>query len=74
MGYRMYDFRCDECDTVHEALAVVDADTDPCPQCQHPAKRIISPVRCKLDPISGDFPGATMKWERDHVKGGQTSD
>jgi len=28
------------------------------------AKKLISPVRTKLDPISGDFMGATRKWER----------
>ena len=35
-----------------------------CPDCGKLAKRVISPVRTKLDPISGDFPGATMKWAR----------
>jgi hypothetical protein len=25
-------------------------------------KKIISPVRSKLDPLSGDFLGATVKW------------
>lgn len=35
-----------------------------CPQaeCTEVAERIISPVRTSLDPCSGDFPGATMKW------------
>jgi hypothetical protein len=28
------------------------------------AQRIISPVRCSLDHISGEFPGATMKWAK----------
>tara|TARA_B110000858_G_C17596632_1_gene378115 strand:+ start:611 stop:742 length:132 start_codon:yes stop_codon:yes gene_type:complete len=32
------------------------------------ASRIISPVRSLLDPISGDFAGATMKWARDREK------
>jgi hypothetical protein len=35
-----------------------------CPHCGNDASRIISPVRTALDPISGDFPGATMAWER----------
>lgn len=35
-----------------------------CPQegCNEVAERIISPVRCSLDPCSGDFPGETSKW------------
>jgi hypothetical protein len=68
----MYEFTCPSGHT-HEALADVDARTDECPQCGLVATRIISAVRCKLDPISGDFPGATMKWEREHEKGAKTS-
>lgn len=35
-----------------------------CPQegCTEVAERIISPVRSSLDPTTGAFPGATMKW------------
>jgi hypothetical protein len=32
------------------------------------ARKIISPVRSLLDPISGDFAGATMKWARDRER------
>jgi hypothetical protein len=72
MGYRMYDFTCLNGHT-YEALVETDTRTDDCPQCGLRATRIISAVRCKLDPISGDFPGATMKWAREHERAGGTS-
>jgi hypothetical protein len=28
------------------------------------ASRMISAVQCTLDPLSGDWPGATMKWAK----------
>jgi hypothetical protein len=40
-----------------------DRMNTPCPECETPAHMKISAVRSALDPISGDFPGATMKWE-----------
>jgi len=36
----------------------------PCSDCDLISKKIISPVRSALDPISGDFMGATAKWEK----------
>lgn len=35
-----------------------------CPICGLEAVRLIPAVRTYLDPISGDFPGATMKWAK----------
>ena len=32
--------------------------------CDKIARRIVSAVRSKLDPISGDFMGATRQWEK----------
>jgi hypothetical protein len=32
------------------------------------AKRVISPIRSVLEPHSGDFAGATMKWARDRER------
>jgi hypothetical protein len=37
----------------------------PCPECGNDSSRIISAATVVLDPISGAFPGATMKWARD---------
>ena len=68
MALRMYDFTCDECGHTHERLVSSDTYTDRCPQCGYDAKRIISPVRCKLDGTDPSFPGAYDKWARDHEK------
>jgi hypothetical protein len=59
---RLYDFKCLN-GHVFEALVPVDQHTVRC-ECGDSAKRIISPVRSKLDPISGDFPDATRRWAK----------
>jgi len=64
---KIFDARCSSCDTIFETYDYLDAAVR-C-DCGGEAKRIISPVRCSLEGHSGDFPGAAMKWERDHVKG-----
>ena len=63
MSRRIYDFQCPD---GHKAEAFVDSEVRslPCFQCGLFAERIVSPVRSMLDPISGDFPGATMKWAK----------
>lgn len=50
----------------HEVFINNKVKTTECPQegCNEVAERIISPVRCNLDPCSGDFPGATIKWSK----------
>lgn len=70
---KIFDVRCTSCNTVFEEFGYAD-DTYRC-ECGGDAKRIISPVKCSLEGASGDFPGAAMKWERDHnrktINGGQ---
>lgn len=64
--YIMYDFRCQDCDTKFEALVQPSEHEVTCRECGSIATRLISAPRAKLDPISGDFPGATLRWERQH--------
>jgi|TARA_R110000823_G_scaffold44827_6_gene115834 hypothetical protein len=59
----LFDFKCGE-DHVTEKLVKSDVKEITCPVCKNKALRQISAVRSKLDHISGDFPGATMKWAR----------
>jgi PHP family Zn ribbon phosphoesterase len=70
---KIFDARCSSCDTVFETFDRLDAMVR-C-DCGGEAKRIISPVRSLLDGASGDFPGAAIKWTRDHerkaINGGQ---
>jgi putative FmdB family regulatory protein len=62
----LYDFKCRECGEKFEAFAkLLDRETT-CKLCGGTADRLISAPRAKLDPISGDFPGATLRWEKQH--------
>lgn len=60
---RMYEFRCENGHVIErfedEMVRWVN-----CGLCHKLAERIVSAPRIGLDPISGDFPGATMAWER----------
>lgn len=64
---RLFDFQCSD-NHITEALVSTDVTEHPCGLCQKTAHRIISPVRAKLDAISGDFPGATMKWAKNRQR------
>lgn len=57
----LFDFSC-ECGNRFEALVSRETKEKSCPVCNKVAKRVISPIRCNLDPTSGHFPGATDKW------------
>lgn len=65
---KLFDYRCSTCKDKFEVLAN-EADTVRC-KCGSLAHRVISPVKCMLDPTSGHFPGATSKWIREHEKAG----
>jgi len=71
---KIFDVRCTdpECGEVTE---VFGRSEDPfrCGACDKPAKRIISPIRCQLEGVSGSFPGASFKWERDHIRAGKNN-
>lgn len=75
MSYKLYDARCEECGHISEVFGFSD-DTFRCEieSCEGIAKRIISPVRCHLDGVSGDFPGAAIKWARDHERRAKQGD
>lgn len=66
MPRRMFDFTCDSCGHTHERYVDVNCRTDTCPKCGSTAKRIISPVRSKLDGTDPGFPDAYDKWARVH--------
>ena len=62
MSKLLFDFRCAN-GHVHEELVPSTWLSVPC-ECGLPANRIISPVRSRLDGISGDFPTASDQWEK----------
>jgi len=59
----LFDFKCDS-NHVTEKLVKSDTTDIECLVCGNKALRQISAVRSKLDHISGDFPGATMRWAK----------
>lgn len=65
MPKRMYDFQCVSDDAhVFEKFCDVELRTAVCPECGELANRIVSPVRCELEPFSGAYPGAYYAWNQ----------
>lgn len=63
---KLYDFKCPQ---GHITEELVGPDTSIECKCGERAQRIMSPIRCKLEGVSGAFPSAAMKWTRAHEKG-----
>ena len=61
----IYDFTCPNGHT-HESWVDSKVRTDQCPECELVATRIISGTSFTLEGVTGDFPGAAMKWDRKH--------
>lgn len=66
---KLIDYRCLRTGEVFERFVEI-VPTVRC-KCGSEAKRLISPVKCKLEGHSGDFPGAHMKWVREHERAGR---
>jgi len=64
----LFDFKCTGCDAVAEHLVSSDTKVVRCKDCGSDANRLIPAPRCKLEGISGDFPGAAIKWAKDHER------
>jgi len=64
---RRFDFRCDN-NHVDEHWVNHDVTTVQCNQCDNKAERLISTPTIGLDPISGDFYGATQKWHKNRAE------
>jgi len=64
---RRYDFKCPN-EHVEEQWVDHNVTTSPCPLCSSEATRLISAPIAKLDPLSGDFAGATMKWAKQRAQ------
>ena len=56
----MVEFKCED-GHINERLVDSECTHIPCLDCDKIANRIVSAVRSKLDPISGDFMGATRQ-------------
>ena len=58
------DFRCHSCGAVAEHFVDNRETTVVCHDCRGTASKVQAAIRCNLDPVSGDFPGATDSWVR----------
>jgi len=60
---RIYDFKCPD---GHYVEKFVDESVyqDTCDICNQESTRVVSCRGILLDPISGDYPTATMKWAK----------
>ena len=63
MARRIFEFVCED---GHLSDKLVDSEcrATHCPICDKTAERIISTPMVKLEGVTGDFPGASMQWER----------
>lgn len=67
MSRIIFEFRCPE---GHRSEKLVDSSVRQidCPDCRQSSTRVVSCAGPMLEVVSGDFPGATMKWARDRQK------
>ena len=61
----IYDVKCSSCGHVDEVYGR-KGDAVRCTVCSSDSHAIISPVAFVLEGVSGDFPGAAMKWNKRH--------
>lgn len=67
----LFDFECSHCNHRMEKLVKSDVRHADCPECGGSMYRCISPVRSRLEGISGHFPDAADKWAKQHNKAGR---
>ena len=66
----IYEYRCNKCkETVEKVVKLADYDIQFSCECGGILEKVIlTPATVSLDPISGDFPGATRKWAKGREK------
>lgn len=67
MARRIFEFKCSE-EHLQESLVSDEVTKLTCEVCGKDALRIISTPRINLEPFSGEFIGATAKWERNRAE------
>jgi hypothetical protein len=61
----MFEFACDSGHITEKFIDETVKQVE-CSVCGEVANRIMSSVRCSLEGITGDFPGAYAKWNKVH--------
>ena len=67
---KVFDFKCNN-GHIFEDFVESSVTTSRC-GCGADAKKIMSATQTILNGASGDFPGAHMKWVKEHEKAGRT--
>ena len=70
--FKVFDFKCDN-GHIFEDFVSKGATTSRC-GCGANATKMVSATQTILNGASGDFPGAHMKWVREHEKAGRKRD
>ena len=65
---RVYDFKCSECNYIEEKYVRSDDRESVCSECNSTSNRQLAAPNSKLDPLSGEFAGATIKWAKQRQK------
>jgi hypothetical protein len=65
--YRFYDYKCAN-GHVNEHMVKGSPDTQLCKTCKAQSTRQLSSPRPVLEPFSGDFAGASLKWAKQHER------
>ena len=65
---RVFDFECSECGSIEEKYVHSDTRISVCSKCNQQSNRKLAAPRSNLDPHSGDFAGATIKWAKQRQK------
>lgn len=66
--YKFYDYKC-VLGHIHEHMVKGSPDSMQCKECGSLATRQVSSPRPVLEPFTGDFAGASLKWARNHERG-----
>lgn len=67
----LFDFKCPTGHVFERNVASSIRQVE-CPECTQTAQRLISTPLLKI-PGTGDYPGAAMKWAKQHEKGAKVS-
>ena len=70
--FKVFDFKCDN-GHIFEDFVSGNVTTSRC-GCGANATKVVSATQTILNGASGDFPGAHMKWVREHEKAGRKRD
>ena len=68
--FKVYDFRCPD-GHVHEEFVESIVTESRCKTCDKVSTRMVSAPSFHLNGSDGSFPGAHMKWVREHEKAGK---